>query len=126
VKACIAVVEDEPEILDLLRVLLESSNYTVAAIDHPDRVHEVVQQVCPDVFLLDLMLPGISGIDLARLLRANGCAQTPMIAMYASRYLLDKAMASQLFQASLRKPFDVITVVECVERHIQGRAVSAS
>lgn len=119
---CIGVIEDEPELLELLRILLESSGFSVAAVDHPDGVHEMMQSMHPDLFVVDLMLPGTNGIDLARQLRASGGADTPMIALSASKLMLEVANASNLFQATMSKPFDVFTLLEYVQQYTRDRA----
>jgi CheY-like chemotaxis protein len=72
--------------------------------------------VSPALFLVDVMLPGMSGIELAEQLRAGGFARTPMIAMSASPGMLRAAAESRLFQEILPKPFDLTTLLDCVGR----------
>jgi CheY-like chemotaxis protein len=67
----------------------------------------VHKEARPDLFLVDIMLPRITGIDLAGLLNENGFAQTPKIAMSASRERLEDAKRSGLFELTLEKPFDM-------------------
>lgn len=80
-------------------------------------MQRVTQSAHPDVFLLDLMLPGMSGIDLARRLRDLGYLREPMIAMSASPRMLNAANRSGLFQETLAKPFDLSTLLDTVERY---------
>jgi CheY-like chemotaxis protein len=123
-RSYVAVVEDEPEILQLLSDVLRASEFPVMAYSDPDLIETSEGQEGPRVFLIDLMLPSISGIQLAGELRARGYSDTPMIAMSASRVMLEFAAKSSLFQATLVKPFDVSTVIELVERYAGEEAAS--
>ena len=115
---CIAVIEDETPLLQMLCDLLEADGFSVVFADHPDQVHTLVADLRPDLFLIDLMLPGSNGIELAQHLRGRGFVDTPMIAMSASRAMTRAASKSGLFQETIYKPFDVATVLGCIERYV--------
>jgi CheY-like chemotaxis protein len=115
---CVAVVEDEIVVLRMLCDVLEEGGFFVVALDHPDSIRSLGDGRRPDLFLIDLMLPGENGIDLARRLRARGFTSTPMIAMSASRFMTRCAAESGLFQETLYKPFDLDTLIDAVERHV--------
>jgi CheY-like chemotaxis protein len=114
----IVVIDDERDVLELVRDVLEDEGLHVVAVDTPERALGLTRRVRPDVFLVDLMLPGISGIELARRLRADGLTHAAMIAMSASRRMLSMAEESDLFDDVLPKPFDLDELVECVERYL--------
>jgi len=67
----ILVVEDEPAIQDLIQINLEMGGYRVLTHDSAEEALKTIQIELPDLALLDWMLPGMSGIDLARKLRAD-------------------------------------------------------
>jgi two-component system response regulator MtrA len=117
----VVVIDDEPAILALVRDVLESEGLCVLAVDTPDRALGIARIVRPDVFLVDLMLPGINGIELARRMREQGLTSTPMVAMSASRGMLSMAERSELFDEILAKPFELDTLLECVERFLDRR-----
>jgi CheY-like chemotaxis protein len=81
-------------------------------------VQSLVLGVEPYLFLVDLMLPGIDGIELASRLRAGHFRDTPIIAMSASAAMLAAARRSTLFQETLAKPFDLSTMLGYVERYV--------
>ncbi len=112
----IVVVEDEKDVLSLLCDVLESDGFEVIGLGRPDEVERMDSPPNPDMFLLDLMLPGMNGIDLARRLRACGYADEPIIAMSASPRMLNLASRSGLFQETISKPFDLSTLLDTVER----------
>ena len=78
----ILVVEDEPAMRDALRQGLEEENHTVTvAVDGMEGIH-AAETLDFDVILLDVMMPGMSGIDLVRRLRATG-RRTPVLMLTA-------------------------------------------
>jgi DNA-binding response OmpR family regulator len=113
----ILVIEDEPELRQMILDLLEASGFLAVGVDRPEFANSVAAGEHPDLFIVDLMLPGLNGIELAKDLRAHGYERTPMIAISASRSMLESAEESRLFQEMLRKPFDVMSLIDCVERY---------
>lgn len=119
VPLCIAVVEDETPVLELLRDVLESEGFSVLPFDHPDLLERHLESdLRPDLFLIDIMLPGSTGIELAGILRQRGFAHTPMVAMSASKAMTAFAARSGLFRETLYKPFDLFDLLTCVNRNI--------
>jgi CheY-like chemotaxis protein len=106
----IAVIEDDHDILDLLIDFL--ADYGIEAVGVAPRLEAIrTLPQRPGAVLVDLMLPGISGIDVAREVQVV-FPGTPMLAMSASRLMLDVAAASGLFDAHLSKPFDLSLLLE--------------
>lgn len=68
----ILVVDDESAIRDMLRFILETEDWTVEATASGEEALERWRTFDPDVVLIDQMLPGISGLELAKTLRAEG------------------------------------------------------
>lgn len=115
---CIVVVEDEVDVQDIVRVVLEDEGYRVLTFAHPGPViHLDETGEHPDLFLIDIMLPEMSGIELAKRLTESGFDSTPKIAMSASRERVTAASQSDLFDAALHKPFDLDYLLNCVQRH---------
>ncbi len=119
----IVVVEDEPDVADLLCDVLEPEGYSVFHLSHPDQAYSLDPAMDPDLVLMDLMLPRLDGVKLAGLLRESGFDHTPMIAMSASRIMLHLAAESGHFQHTLAKPFDLTELLDCVESYA-GRYIA--
>jgi DNA-binding response OmpR family regulator len=115
--ATIVVVEDDSDIRELLRDVLSADGYQVVDLAQPalELIRRVVRP--PVIFILDIMLPGLNGVELARWLR-DVYPGAPMIAMSASRLKLEMAASSGLFSGAIAKPFDLITLTEVVSETV--------
>ena len=65
----ILIIEDEPDISELIEYSLTQSGYSIIVSDNGENGIEVTRKHSPDLILLDLMLPGINGIDVCRILK---------------------------------------------------------
>ncbi|HTR57986.1 MAG TPA: phosphate regulon transcriptional regulator PhoB [Casimicrobiaceae bacterium] len=83
--ASILVVEDEPAIQELLRVNLEDAGFVVRTVPDAESALAQIRHVLPDLLLLDWMLPGQSGLALARGLRGEPRTRELPIIMVTAR-----------------------------------------
>jgi two-component system phosphate regulon response regulator PhoB len=81
----ILVVEDEPAIQELLRVNLEDAGFAVRTVPDAESALAHIKQTLPDLLLLDWMLPGQSGLALARGLRGEARTRELPIIMVTAR-----------------------------------------
>ena len=82
--ARILLVEDEEPLTMLLRYNLEAAGYAVDAVARGDEAELKLREATPDLIVLDWMLPGLSGIELCRRLRAQATtAKLPIIMLTA-------------------------------------------
>jgi CheY-like chemotaxis protein len=107
----IVVVDDDPDTLDFLDLLLTSRGLTVVLCDHSCDPVELIQQSLPDVVLLDMQngQDRESGMDILVRLRADDLtATTPVIVMSGDHDVFrhHAARLSDLRADSLRKPFE--------------------
>ena len=81
----ILLVEDEAAQQEVLAYNLEAEGFAVARADTGDEALLLVDEVAPDVIILDWMLPGVSGIELCRQLKARGDTQAIPVIMLTAR-----------------------------------------
>ena len=81
----ILVVEDEASLSLLLQYNLEAEGYTVDIADRGDEAELKLRETNPDLVLLDWMLPGVSGIELCRRIRARAETATLPVIMLTAR-----------------------------------------
>jgi CheY-like chemotaxis protein len=111
----VLIVDDEPAILDLLRSVLEDEGFTVMTASNGAAALYLIQQTPIALVLTDLMMPLVSGIDLARQLHSNPqTASIPLLLMSAAM----PQQVSTIFAAVIHKPFAVDTVVSIVRQFL--------
>src|SRR5689334_10565385 len=78
----VLVIEDQPPELKLARDVLSAAGHEVSAVRSAEEALEIVKRARPDVALVDLVLPGIDGLALVRMLKADPETQSiPIIAI---------------------------------------------
>ncbi len=90
----VLVVEDEESFVEALSVGLEREGFEVTIARDGKEALDLFDRVAPDLVLLDLMLPGISGIDVCRAVRAR--SNTPVIMVTAKDTELDTVLGLEL------------------------------
>ena len=83
--ATVLVVEDEPAILELIAYNLKQAGHQPLRADNAEQALVLVANALPDLVLLDWMLPGLSGVELAKRLRADKRTRAIPIIMLTAR-----------------------------------------
>jgi DNA-binding response OmpR family regulator len=112
----IVVVEDDLDIQYLLRSTLSKAGYDVQIL--PDGNNLIQSKATADLFLLDVNLPGISGLELCRMLKSNdNTKEIPVILLSAFPEL--RSVAPKYFaDDSLEKPFNFTNLIVMIDKHI--------
>ena len=77
----ILVVEDEEDILDVLKYNLHKAGYRTLEAPNGENARNLIREASPDLILLDLMLPGINGLDLCKILKKDEATSNIPIVM---------------------------------------------
>jgi CheY-like chemotaxis protein len=80
----VLVVDDEVSLLDLYQIIFESAGYEVRGAKSGRQALEMITEEMPDLILLDVMMPGLNGIEVCREIRARYPSQNPCILMYTA------------------------------------------
>lgn len=120
----ILLIEDEPDIAEVLQYNLEKEGFAVETARRGDTGLEAVRRETPDLILLDLMLPGLDGLELTRLLkRDDGTARVPIVMLTARGEEVDRIVGLELGADDyISKPFsprEVVLRVKAVLRRLQ-------
>src|SRR5216683_4671096 len=120
--ATILVVDDEPRIVQLVRDYLEHGGFTVLVASDGKEALRSARTGRPDLVVLDLGLPGLDGLDVARELRRDG--EVPIIMLTARTEESDKLVGLELGADDyLTKPFspkELVARVRAVLRRAEG------
>ena len=122
----ILVVDDEKPISDIIKFNLEKEGYEVVVAFDGEEALEKVEGEKPDLIILDLMLPKIDGLEVAKRVRAKHT--TPIIMVTAKDSELDKVLGLELGADDyVTKPFNPLEVMERVKsllRRSQGEVTN--
>ena len=121
-KKTILVVDDEPKITRLARDYLEKSGFTVLTSGDGQQALTITRQERPDLIVLDLMLPGLDGLDVCRAIRRE--SDVPIIMLTARAEEADQLIGLELGADDyITKPFSpraLVARVRALLRRAQG------
>jgi len=129
--SCVLVVEDDPDIAELIRHYLEKTGYTVDTLASGAAVLSRVRVQRPDLIVLDLMLPGLDGLMVCQALRADPqTAAIPIIMVTARADEADRIAGLELGADDyVTKPFsakELAARVTALLRRVQRRDAPGS
>jgi len=84
--ASVLVVDDEPDIREVIRFALEGAGFRVYEAGHADEARKLLGAESPDLLLLDWVLPGRSGLELAQKLKQSAATHATPIIMVSAKY----------------------------------------
>lgn len=111
----ILCVEDEPEMIDLIRLILSRKGFNVQGAAGGVEGIRLIRELRPNLVLLDLMMPDMDGMSLLRILRHHSATErVPVALITAHPHVSDEAMACAGVRACFHKPFDVAVFLASV------------
>lgn len=118
----ILLADDDPVILRLLTATLNHEGYRVVTAMDAMQAVMVAHRSAPDAILMDVMMPGGSGLEVLKRLKASsGTQQIPIIAMSSSADVTLPAQAAALgAEAFLQKPVDLVQLNELLRSILVG------
>jgi len=109
----VLIVDDDRPIVDFIMEVLLDEGYTVRGAFDAVSALAAIEAEAPDVVLLDLLMPGVSGAELFRTLVERELASVPIILMTADNHAVE-ALIAEGVKFMLLKPFDLETLLGCV------------
>jgi arginyl-tRNA synthetase len=114
-KGTVLVVDDDPVIVKLLEVNFVMDGYEVLTANDGDEGLARARAEQPDVIILDVMMPGVNGLDVARSLKADDeTSQIPIILLSAKAQANDVAAGREVADEYITKPFDPLELLDRV------------
>jgi two-component system phosphate regulon response regulator PhoB len=114
----VLVVDDHPDVRFLLRAVVEFSGYNAVEADNGDEALALVERVRPDLVLLDLQIPGASGLEVCRRLRAAEATRWLPILMVSA--VAEPEIRAEALEAGvdeyLTKPFRLVELIAHLHR----------
>lgn len=125
----ILVIEDEPDIAKLVSYNLAQERFRVVTAGDGEQALRIIEREKPDLVVLDLMLPGLSGIELCKILRGRAdTSKLPILMLTAKAGEADRVLGLELGADDyLAKPFsprEMVARVRAILRRANGVASS--
>jgi DNA-binding NtrC family response regulator len=115
----VLVVDDDRPTVDFLMEALHEEGYAVRGAFDAVSALAAIKAEAPDVVLLDLLMPGVSGAELFRTLVERELATVPIILMTADNHAVESLIAEGV-KFMLLKPFDLQTLLDCVHEALDA------
>ncbi|QAS53207.1 response regulator transcription factor [Halobacillus litoralis] len=114
----IGLVEDDPNIREIVEAYLTKEGYEVKAVDTAEKAWDVFETGAPDLWVLDIMLPGMDGYEFCKRIRQT--SEVPILIISAKDEEVDKILGLELGGDDyLTKPFSPRELVARVKRHLK-------
>jgi DNA-binding response OmpR family regulator len=116
----ILIVDDEQDIVESLKFVLESSDYTCYCAYNGEDGLKLARDIMPDLIILDVMMPRINGYKISRLLKFDKKYKDIPILMVTARSQEEDKLIGEETGADeyITKPFDLDDVVKTVNKYL--------
>jgi len=120
----IMVVDDEPDLLDVVRLILESDGYQVVTAGSGQEALDKLDKEMPDLILLDIIMPRMDGWEVFSRIKSNPrTANIPVIMLTAKDQRIDKLIGLHVVRVNdyITKPFGRAELLERIKRVLQEK-----
>jgi two-component system alkaline phosphatase synthesis response regulator PhoP len=121
--AMIMVVDDEPDILAMVEMILSRKGYETVLAEGGEEALELIKQRKPDLILLDLMMPRMDGTEFLRIIRSDENLRDIPVIVVSVRSTIEKESreAMELADDYITKPIDIPTLYAAIEEMLKGK-----
>lgn len=123
-KARILVVEDDLELTSLIKDIFSDVGYEVITVSDADNIIQLVEEVQPNVVLLDYLLPNSNGGELCQQLKKQKHLQSIPVIISSGLSSEEVAPADCGCDSFLSKPFELDELVRVIEKALRGHKIS--
>ncbi len=112
----VLIVEDDPDLLDMMEIVLDSADYSVRKALNGKEALDATRHEMPGLILLDMKMPVMDGWEFAARFRNEFDGAAPIVVVTAAA---DARMRAEEIgaQGYLAKPFEIDDLIQCVARH---------
>ena len=123
----VLVVDDQPDQQEIARLLLTHMGYEVSCAKDAEEAWEIAQELAPDIFLIDLTLPGRDGLSLCADLRDQpGLSHIPRVILSGvDKRDIELENLSEYADDYITKPFDIQILAGRIQALIKKRSASS-
>lgn len=124
IKRHILCIEDETDMIDLIRIILERKGFEVEGASGGEEGLQKLHETRPDLVLLDLMMPDIDGWEVYQQMKADETTrEIPVIVVTAKAQNIDKVLGLQIAKVDdyISKPFSPEDLLQSVEKVLERK-----
>jgi DNA-binding response OmpR family regulator len=121
----ILIVDDEQDIVESLKFVLEGCDYTCYCAYNGEDGLKLAREIVPDLIILDVMMPRINGYKISRLLKFDSKYKDIPILMVTARTQEEDKLIGEETGANeyITKPFDLDDVLKTVQKYLEPETV---
>lgn len=118
----ILVADDDPDILSIVSMSLESQGYTVHKATNGREAVDIAREQRPDLILMDMMMPVVSGYEAVRELKAGAStSDITIVGLSAKAMATDMARATEAgIDGYITKPFRIAQILSVVQSYLDA------
>jgi CheY-like chemotaxis protein len=116
----ILIVDDQSDILDVLREALEMEGYSVTALSYTEDIIHSVSEFHPDLVMLDFLLAGINGGEHCHFLKTNPLTSHIPVVMMSGYPRVLESLGNYGADAFIAKPFDLEQITSTVKQLLEA------
>jgi len=120
----IMVVDDEPDVLEVVKLILESDGYQVVTASSGQEALNIIEKEKPDLVLLDIIMPRMDGWEVFSRIKSNPRTHSiPVIMLTAKDQRIDKLIGLHVVRVDdyITKPFGRAELLERIKRVLQEK-----
>jgi DNA-binding response OmpR family regulator len=112
------VVDDEPDILEFLQIILEEEGYEVATSDKGEYLEQLHSGGLPDIILLDVLLSGKDGREIVKYLKSQQETKHIPVIMFSAHPSAEETARQAGADDFLAKPFEIDVLLAKIAQHL--------
>ena len=115
----ILIIDDDLPIAEAVKVALEADGLNIEIVSSASEIDSKINNLTPDLILLDIWLDGVSGQDVAAKLRKEEKTKNIPIIIMSANTDTEKIQKEMKAQDFLNKPFDIEELIKKVQKHLK-------
>jgi CheY-like chemotaxis protein len=112
----ILIVDDNPDILHVMQLLLGSRGFEVISTTKGEETIELVNNLQPQLVFIDIHLSGIDGRDVSRMLKTNEATKHLPVILFSANIIKGTTLEDSLADDFIAKPFDIHDLMQKVNK----------
>jgi DNA-binding NtrC family response regulator len=116
-KKCVLILDDDPEILSVCKIILEKQNYLVETRIRCDNIIKDINKVNPVIILMDFWIPDMGGENATKLIKKNKATLHIPVILFSANSEINEICKRANADGFLKKPFEINALVDTIKNN---------